>query len=139
MTDEERTKLKAEIVAELGGHLDEHYVKTADLEKLSTGIAEALGGGLGKLMNDLVGSIDDRLLHVEMWVAIKDIRRRIDAADGQNWMWMASVHSGYAKQVRRNVAKWFKKDPSSGLEGVRENLEPHLDKLHQLFRMIDPD
>lgn len=139
MTDEERTRLKAEIVAELGTHLDEHYVKTADLETLSKGISDTLGGGVGKLMDDLVGSIDDRLRQVEMWVALEAVHRTVDVTDGNKWMFLASVRDSYAKKVRRGVVEWFKKGPPAAPEGAREYVEIHLDKLRELFRMIDPD
>lgn len=103
MTDEERTAFKAEIVAELGRHLDEHYVKLSDVETHGKEFIKTVAEPLGKLIADL----DDRISDVELTVALTDVHRRIDATDGKWWMWVADIRSTYAKRVRRRVAKWM--------------------------------
>ncbi len=142
MTEEERTALKAEIVAELGQHLDEHYVKSRGLDHRLRKLVDTLVGenvqqlsaAASTLLHSTVGPILERVRDLEMYVSLSDIHRRSEPTDGERWMFTASMRNSYAKTIRKRVAAWFKESTEKrGMAGVPVGLRNRIPKLMDLF------
>ncbi len=139
MTEEERTAFKAEIVSELGQHLDEHFVKAKGLEERILRVLHGdveLGKGIALLLDTVVGDLPERMRHVEIFLALQDLHRGVEPTDAKKWMMLARIRDDYGKKIRQRIASYFKDSQAKfGLDGVREGIKKFMPDLHELFKV----
>lgn len=136
MTEDEKAKLKAEITAQLGQQLDEHYVTKKDFKEafefygkeLTTELTENLGPKFGKKLDEMMGDFDDRLRMVEFYISFKTKHETMRAgSNARNWMWVAGMVDSFAKTIRKRMYTWFsdmqkKNIVPEGMEGYASQI-----------------
>lgn len=116
MTDAEKIALKAEITAELGRHLDEHYVRKSTLDAAAqklTAIVTELRQELAQLIAEgrhLLTDHEERLLDIEMSLVFEDAIKRIPLDPGPKqdlWGLAHDLRSKFRKSIQTRVMKLF--------------------------------